>query len=84
MVQFYYYLDAGQHPATALKNAQTWLRNASRETLLAWLGEAIPKLAAKVPLQRRLKTERDRLISLTDSQPYSHPYYWAAFTIAGL
>ncbi|NER46644.1 MAG: CHAT domain-containing protein, partial [Symploca sp. SIO1A3] len=84
MVEFYQQLEAGPPPAAALKAAQTWLKTASRDQLIAWLELEIAKLSDKPALSRLLKSQQ-RLIRINENEiPFSHPYYWAAYTISGL
>ena len=82
VVQFYRELQQGQSPPLALKAAQTFLRTAIRTDLIQWLDWAIPKLPRSLSLI--LESERELITMMTTEQPYSHPYYWAAFTLSGL
>ncbi len=84
MQQFYQNLQAEQPPPTALKNAQTWLKNATRENLLNSIQGAFAQLSEQRALQLTLEDEQSRISIMEENQPYSHPYYWAAFTISGL
>ena len=85
MVQFYRELHH-QPPVIALRAAQTFLRHGTREQFVDWLADAIALLSTN-PANRSfcilLTAERDRLQSLEEEYPYAHPYYWAAFHIAG-
>ncbi|WP_346293728.1 CHAT domain-containing protein [Sphaerothrix gracilis] len=85
MVQFYRELQH-QPPVIALRAAQAFLRNGAREQFVDWLADAIALLSTN-PANRSfcilLTAERDRLQSLEEEYPYAHPYYWAAFHIAG-
>jgi len=82
LVQFYRELQQGQSPSVALKMAQTFLQTATRADLIEWLDWAIPKLPRSLSLL--LESERDVIAMMTTEKPYSHPYYWAAFTLSGL
>ncbi len=84
MRQFYQNLQAKQLPPTALKNAQTWLKSATHEDLINSIQDAITQLSEQKALQLALEDEQLRISKLEENQPYSHPYYWAAFTISGL
>jgi len=85
MVQFYRELQH-QPPVSALKAAQAFLRNGTRDQFVTWFDEAIALLST-TPANRSfcilLTAERDRLQSIEEEHPYAHPYYWAAFYIAG-
>jgi len=86
MVQFYRELQQQKPPAIALKAAQAFLRSGTRDQLVNWFTEAIALLSIN-PANRSfcilLADERDRVQSTEDEHPYAHPYYWAAFHIAG-
>ncbi|NEQ69757.1 MAG: CHAT domain-containing protein [Symploca sp. SIO2D2] len=85
MVEFYQQLETGQPPAAALKAAQSWLKTATRDQLIAWLDLAIAKLYDE-PAPRLVLEDRREVISRMDKNhiPFSHPYYWAAFSISGV
>jgi CHAT domain-containing protein len=84
LVEFYSQLQAGSPPTAALKAAQTWLKTASRQQVLNRLQEAIESLAGDGSLQRILERERNYISSKAIDFPYSEPYYWATFAIAGI
>ncbi len=81
MVEFYRQLQENP-PAIALKTAQTWLQNATRQDLINWCEQNEPLLPGSLGLI--LEDERDRLSKLEGDRPYSHPYFWAAFTVSGV
>jgi len=81
MVEFYRQLQENP-PAIALKTAQTWLQNATRQDLINWCEQNEPLLPGSLALI--LEDERDRLSKLEGDRPYSHPYFWAAFTVSGV
>ncbi len=94
LMEFYQQLQAGQPPAVALQSAQMWLKNATRDQLIQSLDDAIARIAqfpednmasnTKKSLQLVLKDQCKIITMNKTQQPYSHPYYWAAFTISGL
>ncbi|MGA2827917.1 MAG: CHAT domain-containing protein [Streptosporangiaceae bacterium] len=65
-----------QHPAAALRAAQTWLRDAG----LAELHDRYPDL---VPAPPRRSGAASRLLA-TAPGPYADPVHWAAFTFWGV
>jgi len=76
------------HPlpkAEALSEAKAWLRKLRREEVAALAssmsrGDARSKEAAKLKEASptlSIPAEQD------DKHPYAHPYYWAAFVLAG-
>jgi CHAT domain-containing protein len=92
MIYFYQrWREAGDSAPLALRNAQKWLREATREDLAAWYQGEIDKISAnnaelsevEFILRRFFKSSRQELATMK-AQPYQHPYYWAAFTITGL
>jgi tetratricopeptide (TPR) repeat protein len=93
MIYFYrQWQEAGESGPVALRNAQKWLREATREDLAAWYQGEIDNISANSPelsevevsLRRFFKSNRQELATIKLDRPYQHPYYWAAFTITGL
>ncbi|MBP0019598.1 MAG: tetratricopeptide repeat protein [Cyanobacteria bacterium SBLK] len=86
IVTFYQNLHSGQPPATALKNAQFWLRNATKSDLQQWLDNAIAALSHIPQVQFILQEDIDldeKIAKIKRDRPYSHPYYWSSFIISG-
>jgi len=93
MIYFYrQWQEAGESAPVALRNAQKWLREATREDLAAWYQREIDKISensdevseVKFMLNRFFNRNREALAKMELDPPYQHPYYWAAFTITGL
>ena len=93
MIYFYQrWREAGDSLPVALANAQKWLREATREDLVAWYQREIEKITGnslelsevEITLIDSLETDRLALATMKLDPPYQHPYYWAAFTITGL
>ncbi|MEO0406002.1 MAG: CHAT domain-containing protein, partial [Cyanobacteria bacterium P01_A01_bin.135] len=82
VVKFYEQLQADQPPEIALREAQTFLRQATRQQVIAQTKAMLAKLppALAPTLRTRLKALRESKIEY----PYAHPYFWAAFSISGL
>ena len=90
MIYFYQQYRAGITPKIPLKNAQTWLKNLTHETLINWLTSLRETIQ---PVNRsisdRLQQEIDIIketpdkIGLRTNKPYNHPYYWLGFTVNG-
>ncbi len=72
MTRFYTLWD-GQDCAAALGGAQAWLQAATAGELRGGVDPA----ALTHPAGATLRT------AATDAQPYSHPWYWAGFAVAG-
>jgi hypothetical protein len=81
--RFYREHLTGLAPATALRSAQQWLRNAPAEelNLADQLGEVY---------QRSLDARRTQALAAQryymrrpQERPFSHPYYWAPFILIG-
>jgi CHAT domain-containing protein len=74
--------------ASALNQAQQWLRNLTIEKLDQFLNEHKPQLdqvlAQLRPGQRLIFQESLRQIRQRQPLPFANPYYWAAFTATGL
>ena len=68
-------------PATALRRAQFWLRDRSRQELQAFIGT--------LRKARRLTIEQEAMLKVAIASgegaepPFRHPYYWAAFQFFG-
>jgi len=93
MTYFYrQWQEAGESGPVALRNAQKWLREATREDLAAWYQGEIDNISeknsevseVKFMLNRFFNRNREALAKMELEPPYQHPYYWAAFTITGL
>ena len=84
MERFYHnHLKGGMHFATALREAQLWVRNATaRELGLTDRWEQIYQ-ASDRHNKDALKWMR-YYSAHPDVQPFDHPYYWAAFTVNGM
>jgi len=65
--------DGGLKPADALRKAQLWLMSSSAATLRA----AIPNEALALHAAERLASAAD------GDLPFQHPWFWAAFFLAG-
>jgi CHAT domain-containing protein len=85
MGRFYeIHLQEGQPAAEALRGAQRWLRQATAAEL-ALADQAEELLAqARTPAERATAYRRlRRFRARPDLRPYSHPYYWAGYFLAG-
>ncbi len=82
MIKFYdLHFTERLEPAAALRRAQLWLRDATRQELRAFV--------AGLRSAQRLGAGEEALLqsSLADGapadRPFRHPYYWAAFQFFG-
>jgi CHAT domain-containing protein len=85
MERFYCtHLRDGRTPASALRAAQRWLRDATAKELdLAERWKQIYRTTA-VPRLKNVAFHRMRYHSHhPQERPFDHPYHWAAFTLAG-
>ena len=85
ILQFYRQLLKGNSPAQALRHSQRWLRTLTNRKLDRLYRTVLHKLPnTDYDLRPVLKTERHKLSTIDPNQmPYRHPYFWAAFTLAG-
>jgi CHAT domain-containing protein len=70
--------------ASALREAQLWLRGLSLEEM----DETFEELLGDIPEEQSAELRADvwlrsRLASSDEQRPFSHPYYWAAYTCFG-
>lgn len=88
MLEFHQYLRRALSPAVALSKAQQWLRAATAQDLVQWCqvqSAALSRRGLEVDLWTWF---RDSIALTQDGSsahcPYSHPFYWAGFTVTGL
>jgi CHAT domain-containing protein len=79
MIKFYQNLRTDLSVALALNQAETWLRDISKQELEIWIIENKISLDAslRIALRRRLNKIVD------GDQPFQSPFYWAAFCAIG-
>ncbi len=88
-IYFYRQLLSGKSPAIALTITQRWLQTATWQNLADWLTEIsqLPQLDIGIidRLNARITNtlKEGGTIGLNKPTKYSHPYYWAAFTLTG-
>jgi len=85
MIEFYRRRQPDKLEATALAEATKWLKDLTVEELKKWYENLLNTLPAdEFRIKAYLATEMYRTRKLAaDEKLYNHPYYWAAFTIAG-
>jgi CHAT domain-containing protein len=88
MWQFYRQITRGLSPSSAYHHSQTWLRTIT----VAQLQRLGQQFLQQLPRQGRNANRLRELIEDAREEwgklepqaaPYSHPYYWAPFTLAG-
>ncbi|MBD2293086.1 tetratricopeptide repeat protein [Anabaena sphaerica FACHB-251] len=85
IIEFYRRLLFHQSPVTALSEATTWLKNLTVAELITWYEDLLTNLHPEDSRLRNyvtMQVDNNRKLS-PHTQPYNHPYYWAAFIISG-
>ncbi|MEH2112816.1 CHAT domain-containing protein [Nostoc sp.] len=85
MIEFYRRLQPNKSAVTALAEATQWLKELTAGELTKWYEDILNNLhPEEVRIQTYLATQLYRNSKMaSDKILYSHPYYWAAFTITG-
>jgi CHAT domain-containing protein/Flp pilus assembly protein TadD len=85
IIEFYRRLQPNKSATTALAETTKWLRKLTARELTQWYEDLLNNLhPEELRIRAYLATQLYRSSKLEpDEQPYSHPYYWAAFAIAG-
>ncbi|WP_414563475.1 MULTISPECIES: tetratricopeptide repeat protein [unclassified Anabaena] len=85
MIEFYRRLQENKSPVTALAEATTWLKELTAMELTIWYENLLNNLHPdELKIRAYLATYLYRSSKMIpDKKLYSHPYYWAAFIIAG-
>jgi CHAT domain-containing protein/Flp pilus assembly protein TadD len=81
-IYFYQQLLSGKSPAVALAITQRWLQTVTWQELVDWLAQ-FDSLEIVEDYVNEEILEKEGKIGLNRSTKYSHPYYWAAFTLTG-
>jgi CHAT domain-containing protein/Flp pilus assembly protein TadD len=88
-IRFYQFLLTGNSPRIALNRAQTWLKTVTWQQLADWIIQLnqLPGLnQGHVDLltpRAKNTLKEGTIMRLNQPTKYSHPYYWAAFTLTG-
>jgi CHAT domain-containing protein len=85
MIEFYRRLQPDKSAATALTEATAWLKELTARELTQWYEDLLLNLRPdELRIRAYVATQMYRTSKLAPEQKlYSHPYFWAAFTIAG-
>lgn len=88
MMEFYRRHVKGQSIVEALWEAQCWLRHLTRDGVVAWAREIYELIEDKSQVGDRnafvaLFQEELQKGDYPEDPPFDHPYYWAAFFVAG-
>ena len=86
MIEFYRRLQSGKTPINALTEAVEWLRELTAGELTKWYESLLNQLPPEgLRMKAQLATQLYRTSQMeADTKLYNHPYYWAAFVIAGI
>lgn len=84
MIEFYRRLQISKSPVTALTEATLWLKELTGDDLKKWYEDLLnldgEQLTVKLNLENLYKT----IQTAPNEKVYSHPYYWAGYTIKGV
>ena len=89
MIEFYRRWMSGTPKVKALRETTYWLRNLTFGDLRQWYENLLSTLTPdEMDIELFIETEIDKIDEKLhtmglDQKPYQHPYYWAAFMIAG-
>jgi CHAT domain-containing protein len=89
MIKLYQLHKQPQSPATALKEAQNWLRTVPYSELILLYKQLAAQLENDAPqcsetLEAAADIAQDEADTIgLDHCPYAHPYYWAGFILTG-
>src|SRR5262245_29516847 len=82
MMKFYeFYFAKAIEPASALRGAQLWLRDAAVPEIDAFLTQMVR--AGRLSAEQGAMLRKSLLSGKANEPPYAHPYYWAAFQFYG-
>ncbi|MBP5973755.1 tetratricopeptide repeat protein [Brasilonema sp. CT11] len=85
MIEFYLRLQQNKSAAKALAETTAWLKELTAGELKQWYEELLnqlPQEGQKIRASLATELHRSREMS-AETKLYNHPYYWAAFKIAG-
>ncbi|RCJ19698.1 hypothetical protein A6770_06045 [Nostoc minutum NIES-26] len=84
-IEFYQRLKQDKSATMALAEATVWLKELTAGELTKWYERLLNNLQTEeLTIRAYLATHLYRTSKIaSDKKLYSHPYYWAAFTIAG-
>lgn len=88
MAHFHHLLHQNCNPVHALKHAQHWLRNLTYTSVIQWwqtLSDSLPLDTPQTAVLQHIASELQFAAQEVGHQtcPFSHPWYWAGFTISG-
>jgi CHAT domain-containing protein/tetratricopeptide (TPR) repeat protein len=81
-IYFYQQLLSGKSPAEALAITQRWLQTVTWQELIDWLAQFSSLEVVEDYVDEEI-LKKEGKIGLDRTTKYSHPYYWAAFTLTG-
>ena len=82
MMKLYEEMQTQPSVALALKQAQQWMRNVTKQELIEWLNSSDSDLNAQV--KQKLRANLHLGFKPSHYQPYQHPKHWGAFCAIGL
>jgi CHAT domain-containing protein len=83
MKRFYQHLLKGMEVTDALRRAQLWLKDMTRDEAFAEVGAIFPRKQTVTDGSTDLMEKYREWLNGLDEKPFAHPYYWAAFEVFG-
>ncbi len=85
MVEFYkHHILRAETPAEALRQAQLFVRSASKHQLSAWCEALTSNGNLSADTRENITRTQAEIMRLSEEVPFRHPYFWAAFAAIGL
>ena len=78
-----HHIEAHNTPTEALRQAQLFVRSATKQQIVSWLAALRTMPGFSESLRRTIGHLSAEVDGLPREIPFDHPYYWAAFVATG-